>query len=60
MIMDEATSSLDHISEQKIHEAIREISKESTVIVIAHRQSSITAAKKVIRVDNGKIAVDAV
>lgn len=60
MIMDEATSSLDHLSEQKIHEAIREVSKDCTVIVIAHRQSSIMAANKVICVEEGEMAYDVV
>ena len=57
VIFDEATSSLDHVSEQKIHEAIRDLSAECTVIVVAHRQSSVIAAKKVVKIDCGEIAM---
>lgn len=57
VIFDEATSSLDHLSEQKIHKALQDISEQCTVIVIAHRKSSIMAAKKVIVMDNVQMLV---
>lgn len=56
IIFDEATSALDHESEKAIHAAIENISKDRTVIVIAHRLSSILSADKIIVLDNGKIS----
>jgi ABC-type multidrug transport system fused ATPase/permease subunit len=40
IIFDEATASVDVRAEQKITEALRELSKESTVIIISHRAST--------------------
>lgn len=40
-IFDEATSALDQYSENIVHDAIRNISKDKTIIVVAHRESSI-------------------
>ncbi len=55
IIFDEATSALDHESEKIIHKAIDNVSKDRTVIIIAHRISSILSANKVIVIDQGKI-----
>lgn len=55
VIFDEATSSLDHISEKKIHEAILAISKDRTVIIIAHRLTSVLLADRVMVIDEGRI-----
>ncbi len=57
LVMDEATSSLDAISENRIKKAISELHKEYTQIIIAHRLSTIENADKIIYLDNGmKIA----
>ncbi|MDD4297165.1 MAG: ABC transporter ATP-binding protein [Ruminiclostridium sp.] len=40
-IFDEATSALDQYSENIVHDAIRNIAKDKTIIVVAHRESSI-------------------
>jgi ABC-type bacteriocin/lantibiotic exporter with double-glycine peptidase domain len=40
-IFDEATSALDQYSENIVHDAIRSIAKDKTIIVVAHRESSI-------------------
>ena len=40
-IFDEATSSLDQYSENIVHDAIRNIGKDKTIIIVAHRESSI-------------------
>lgn len=55
-IFDEATSSLDSISESKIQEAIDPIIKSKTSILIAHRLSTILAADEILVVKDGKIA----
>jgi ATP-binding cassette subfamily B protein/subfamily B ATP-binding cassette protein MsbA len=55
IIFDEATSSLDHISEKAILSSIKTLSKEKTIISIAHRLSSILETDRVIIMDNGEI-----
>jgi ABC-type multidrug transport system fused ATPase/permease subunit len=55
IILDESTSSLDFNSEQLINKSIEALSADRTVIIIAHRLSSITYANKVIVMDAGKI-----
>ena len=55
IVFDEATSSLDNISEKKIQEAINNISKYATVLVIAHRLSTVQNADKIIILEKGEI-----
>lgn len=55
LIFDEATSQLDTESEQLVQEAINNLMKGRTVIVIAHRLSTVKHADKIIVVDKGNI-----
>ena len=55
MILDEATSSIDHESEKLIQKATEKITKNRTSIIIAHRLSTIEKADKIIVMDQGKI-----
>lgn len=55
IVLDEATSSLDNISEKKIQKAINNISKLTTVLVIAHRLSTVQDADKIIILGKGEI-----
>lgn len=56
LILDEATSSVDTITEKKIQAAISTLTKNRTSFVIAHRLSTITSADIIIAVLDGKIA----
>ena len=55
ILLDEATSSLDSETEEKIQEALSILTKNKTSLVIAHRLSTIMNSKKIYVVDSGKI-----
>ncbi len=55
LILDEATSSLDTVSENLVQKALNKLMIGRTSIVIAHRLSTIQKADKIIVIDNGKI-----
>jgi ABC-type multidrug transport system fused ATPase/permease subunit len=48
LVFDEATNALDNLSEAAIQKAIDEVSKDHTVIIVAHRLSTIANADKII------------
>ncbi len=55
LIFDEATSALDTENEAKVMEAINEVSKGKTTIIIAHRLSTVRDADKIIVMDKGQV-----
>ena len=55
LILDEATSSLDSLSEQAILSALKEVSQQRTTLVIAHRLSTIRDANTILVMDGGRI-----
>ncbi|MCJ7529897.1 MAG: ABC transporter ATP-binding protein/permease [Anaerolineales bacterium] len=54
-IMDEATSSVDTLTETLIQKGIENLMKESTSFIIAHRLSTIKRADRILVIENGKI-----
>ena len=56
VILDEATASVDTDNESYIQEAISELVKGKTLLVIAHRLNTIQTADQILVIDNGQIA----
>lgn len=55
LVFDEATSALDSVSEGRVQEAIARISRDRTVIVVAHRLSTIRMADSIVVLDQGRV-----
>lgn len=55
LILDEATSSIDTITELKIQEALKRLMKGRTSVVVAHRLNTIRQADQILVLDQGKI-----
>ena len=55
IVMDEATSALDYESEAAIRKAIRELSDQVTVLIIAHRLATVRTARYALVLENGTI-----
>jgi ATP-binding cassette, subfamily B, bacterial HlyB/CyaB len=58
LIFDEATSALDYESESIIQSNMRDIVKGRTVLIIAHRLSTVRSADRILTIENGAIAED--
>ena len=55
IILDEATSSLDTATEDEIMDTIEKLDESITVLIIAHRLSTLKNCKKIIEIDNGHV-----
>ena len=58
LIFDEATSALDYESERIIQENMRRIAAGRTVLVIAHRLSTVRGADRIVTIDRGRLVED--
>jgi ATP-binding cassette subfamily C protein CydCD len=55
LVLDEATSHLDAISEEQVHSALQSLMADRTTILIAHRLSTIRAADRILVLDHGRV-----
>jgi subfamily B ATP-binding cassette protein HlyB/CyaB len=58
LIFDEATSALDYESERIIQHNMKEIAKGRTVLIIAHRLSTVRAADRIVTLERGRLVED--
>jgi ATP-binding cassette subfamily B protein len=58
LIFDEATSALDNLTEQAVMESIRALDRELTIILIAHRLSTVRPCDSIAILENGKIVAE--
>jgi ATP-binding cassette subfamily B protein len=55
LLLDEATSQLDAVNELRLREVIAEVAAETTVLVIAHRLSTVTNADRIVVMEAGSV-----
>lgn len=55
LLLDEATSQLDAVNELALRDAIAETARETTVLVVAHRLSTVTDADRIVVMDAGRV-----
>ena len=55
LILDEATSSLDNQTERAVMEAVNNLSKNITIIIIAHRLSTVMKCDKIFLLEKGEL-----
>jgi subfamily B ATP-binding cassette protein HlyB/CyaB len=58
LIFDEATSALDYESERVIQDNMAEIAKGRTVIIVAHRLSTVRRTDRIVTLDRGRLVED--
>ncbi len=58
LILDEATSALDSVTEKRIQQGLENLMKDRTVIVVAHRLSTISSMDRILVFDKGRIVED--
>ncbi|GAA3136566.1 ABC transporter ATP-binding protein [Streptomyces rectiviolaceus] len=55
LLLDEATSQLDAVNELALRDVVAEVSQEVTVLVVAHRLSTVTLADRIVVMDAGRV-----
>ncbi len=55
LLLDEATSQLDAVNELALRDVVTEVSREVTVLVVAHRLSTVMLADRIVVMDAGKV-----
>lgn len=55
LLLDEATSHLDSVNESRLQDAILRASRERTVVLVAHRLSTVVHADQIVVLDEGRV-----
>ncbi len=55
LLLDEATSQLDAVNELAVREVVADVARETTVLVVAHRLSTVTGADRIVVMDAGRV-----
>ncbi|MFF8829090.1 ABC transporter ATP-binding protein [Streptomyces sp. NPDC015131] len=55
LLLDEATSQLDAVNEMALRDVVAEVAREVTVLVVAHRLSTVTLADRIVVMDAGRV-----
>jgi ABC-type multidrug transport system fused ATPase/permease subunit len=55
LLLDEATSQLDARNEQALRTVVQQVAQQRTVVVVAHRLSTVTAADRIVVLDAGRV-----
>ena len=58
LVFDEATSALDSATEQMVMEAIESLSKQLTIVMVAHRLSTVERCDRLIKLNQGYLVSD--
>ena len=56
LVLDDATSAIDPRLEAEIHAALREVMRDRTTLIIAHRRSTLNLADRIVVLDQGRVA----
>jgi len=55
LVFDEATSALDNATEQAVMEAVEGLSRDLTLVMIAHRLTTVASCDRIIELEKGKV-----
>lgn len=55
LVMDEATSSLDHVTEREVMQAVRALRGNKTILLVAHRLTTVEHCDRLYRLERGKV-----
>ncbi|MFD0266001.1 ABC transporter ATP-binding protein [Streptomyces sp. NPDC127106] len=55
LLLDEATSQLDAVTEGELREVIADVARSTTVLVVAHRLSTVTGARRILVLEDGRV-----
>jgi ABC-type multidrug transport system fused ATPase/permease subunit len=58
LLLDEATSALDNVSEERIRAALDALKGSVTMVIVAHRPSTLSLCDRIVRIDDGRLRAD--
>ena len=58
VVLDEATSALDGLTEQGVMDAVRALRGDKTLLIVAHRLSTVAHCDRLFRLENGRVVAE--